>query len=60
MTVRPSARDGVLVTADWLGAVIEAAGFRDVGIVALGDEAARTFALIHRSVRQQLPAHRRM
>lgn len=39
-----------LVTADQLGAVIEAAGFRDVEITALGDEAVRVFTLIHHSV----------
>lgn len=45
------AEDGAitLVTAEELGAVIEGAGFADVEIVSLGDEAVRAFTLIHRS-----------
>jgi hypothetical protein len=40
------------------GAVIEAAvGFRNVEIVALGDVAVGTFALIHRSVRPSADWH---
>jgi SAM-dependent methyltransferase len=53
------AEDGAitLVTADQLGAVIEAAGFGNVEIVALGDEAVRAFTLIHQSVRQSADWH---
>jgi cyclopropane fatty-acyl-phospholipid synthase-like methyltransferase len=48
------AEDGAitLVSADQLGAVIEAAGFGDVEIAALGDEAVHAFALIHQSVQR--------
>lgn len=47
------AEDGAitLVTAEQLGDVIVEAGFRDVEVVALGDEAVRVFTIIHRSVR---------
>jgi trans-aconitate methyltransferase len=53
------AEDGAitLVTADRLGDVIEAAGFRNVEIVALDDEAVRVFTLIHRSVQQSEDWH---
>lgn len=53
------AEDGAitLITADQLGTVIEAAGFGDVEIVPLGDEAVRAFTLIHQSVRHSADWH---
>ncbi len=53
------AEDGVvsLNTADRLGAQIEAAGFKEIEIVSLADEAVRVFTIIHRSVRQSRNWH---
>ncbi|MEJ2458361.1 MAG: methyltransferase domain-containing protein [Novosphingobium sp.] len=53
------AEDGAitLVTADHLRTVIEAAGFTNVEITSLADEAVRVFTHIHQSVRQSTDWH---